>query len=72
VVKVILSREAWAKSHRPVHSLFRPERIGIVGGGDLGEMYFEAKPRILRSIARDILNAEDETRWKRDSASGRV
>jgi hypothetical protein len=71
VVKVILRREAWAKSHRPVHSLFRPDRIPIVGGGDLGEMYFEANPRILRSIARDVLTAEDHTRWKRDPASDR-
>jgi hypothetical protein len=72
VVKVILRREAWAKSHRPVRSLFRPERIAIMGGGDLGEMYFEAKPRILRSIARDVLTAEDQTRWKHDPATDRV
>jgi hypothetical protein len=71
VVKVILSRKAWAKSHRPVHSLFRPGRIPIVGGGDLGEMYFEAKPPILCSIARDVLDAEDQTRWKHDPISGR-
>src|SRR5579862_6038031 len=45
VLKVILSRAAWAKSHRPVRSLFRPERVPIMGGGDLGEMYFEANPR---------------------------
>jgi hypothetical protein len=70
IVKVILRREAWAKSHRPVRSLFRPDRIAIVGGGDLGEMYFEAKPSGLRSIAQQMLSAENRTRLRDDPASG--
>src|SRR5713226_6545307 len=40
-VKVILRRDAWAKSHRPISTLFKPPRTTLVGGGDLGEMYFE-------------------------------
>jgi hypothetical protein len=71
-IKVILRREAWAKSHRPIRSLFRSDRIILVGGGDLGEMYFEARPRLLRSIAQDISAAEDVTRLKPDPNTGRM
>jgi hypothetical protein len=70
-IKVILRREAWAKSHRPFSALFKPTRLGIVGGGDLGEMYFEAQPRVLREIARDIAGAEEQTRHKLDKARGK-
>jgi hypothetical protein len=51
-IKVILRREAWAKSHRPLSALFRPTRIALVGGGDLGEMYFEADPHAIREGRR--------------------
>ncbi|MGO9427599.1 S8 family peptidase [Rhodoblastus sp.] len=71
-IRVILCREAWAKSHRPLRSLFRPDRIALVGGGDLGEMYFEACPRTLRAIAIDIAGAEEVTRLKPDPSSGRL
>ncbi|WP_375459870.1 hypothetical protein [uncultured Enterovirga sp.] len=30
VIKVILRRPAWAKSHRPTRSLFKPDRISLV------------------------------------------
>ncbi|MFZ3338640.1 MAG: hypothetical protein WA199_22215 [Xanthobacteraceae bacterium] len=70
-IKVILRRDAWAKSHRPISALFKPARLGIVGGGDLGEMYFEAQPRVLREIARDITSAEEQTRYKLDKARGK-
>lgn len=53
-IKVILRREAWAKSHRPISALFKPARIALVGGGDLGEMYFEAEPQALREVAQEI------------------
>ena len=71
-LKVILRREAWAKSHRPIRSLFRPDRIALVGGGDLGEMYFEARPRLLRAVAHDIASAEEVTRLKADPNTGRM
>lgn len=64
VIKVILGREAWAKSHRPVRTLFKKDRISIVGGGDLGEMYFEARPHALRAVARDIALTEEYTNLK--------
>jgi len=72
IIKVILRRPAWAKSHRPTRSLFKPDRILLVGGGDLGEMYFEARPRVLRAIARDIAGAENGTNLKRDPNSGKM
>src|SRR6267154_2249977 len=31
-VKVILRRDAWAKTHRPLSVLFKPARITLVGG----------------------------------------
>jgi len=72
VVKVILRRAAWAKSHRPTRSLFKPDRIPLVGGGDLGEMYFEARPPVLRAIARDIAATENGTNLKRDPNTGKL
>src|SRR3546814_15496170 len=42
-VKVILRREAWAKSHRPLAAPFRRDRTPLVGGGDLGVMIVEAR-----------------------------
>jgi hypothetical protein len=71
-IKVILRREAWAKSHRPIRSLFRSDRILLVGGGDLGEMYFEARPRLLHSIAQDISAAEEVTRLRPNPNTGRM
>ena len=65
-IKVILRRDAWAKSHRPLTALFKPTRITLVGGGDLGEMYFEARPKILYELAAEIAKAEPETRLKFD------
>src|SRR6266403_5107158 len=39
-VKVELRKEALAKSHRPVHSLFPPTLFASVGAGRLGELYY--------------------------------
>jgi len=60
-VKVILRREAWAKSHRPVASLFRHDRTPVVGGGDLGVMLIEARPGSLRQVSAEIAKAETQT-----------
>ena len=67
-VKVILRREAWAKSHRPIKALFRPDRIALAGGGDLGELYFEGRPHSLGQVAAKIGEAEDTTNlvWDED------
>lgn len=71
-IKVILRREAWAKSHRPVRVLFKTDRLWLVGGGDLGEMYFEARPHALRAVARDIALTEEHTKLKPDPNTGRM
>ena len=71
-VKVILRRSAWAKSHRPIRALFKPDVVPIAGGGDLGELYVEAHPRRLRAVAGAIAGAEEFTRWKQDEESGKL
>ncbi|BDA87280.1 hypothetical protein Sa4125_48220 (plasmid) [Aureimonas sp. SA4125] len=63
-MKVILRREAWAKSHRPVASLFRNDRTPVVGGGDLGVMIIEARPGTLRQVAAEIAKAETHTEMR--------
>lgn len=63
-VKVILRREAWAKSHRPVTRLFRDNYTPVVGGGDLGVMIVEASPSTLRQVAAEIARAETYTNMR--------
>ncbi|WP_245501423.1 S8 family peptidase [Lichenibacterium minor] len=70
--KVILRREAWAKSHRPVNSLFRPDRVATVGGGDLGVMLVEVRPNSLSRLAQEIAAAEPTTRMKLNEKRGRA
>lgn len=65
-VKVILKREAWAKSHRPVATLFRSDRAPVVGGGDLGVMIVEARPSALAQVKAEIAKAELQTRMRFD------
>ena len=49
-IKVILKRDAWAKSHRPVGALFRSDRVPVIGGGDLGVMIVEGRPSALAQV----------------------
>jgi hypothetical protein len=63
-IKVILRREALAKSHRPTNVLFNRKRALLVGGGGLGEMFFEVRPRDLDALAKEIASAEENTRMK--------
>lgn len=65
-VKVVLRREAWAKSHRPMGALFRNDRTPIVGGGDLGVMIVEARPGTVRQVAAEIARAEAHTEMRFD------
>ncbi len=60
-LKVVLKREAWAKSHRPV-TLFCPSRTPVVGGGDIGEMFVEVSPDRLAFAKGEIQKAENHTR----------
>lgn len=70
-VKVILRREAWAKSHRPMTALFRQDLAPVIGGGDLGVMIVEAEPAGLRQVAAEMARTEDDTRTKIDPNSGK-
>ena len=70
-VKVILRRSAWAKSHRPLKALFKPDRTPIVGGTDLGVMLVEARPLALLQVAEDIAKAEDHTTLRFNEARGK-
>ncbi len=70
-VKVILRRPAWAKSHRPLHALFKPSRTPMVGGTDLGVVLVEARPSTLLQVAEEIAEAEDHTRFRFVEARGR-
>lgn len=65
-IKVILRREAWAKSHRPVATLFRPDRVQVVGGGDLGVMIVEVQPNTLQQVAAEMQKAETHTEMRFD------
>lgn len=70
--KVILRREAWAKSHRPVKKLFKLERTPIVGGDDLGVMLVEITPEAALAIAQDIAqHAEERGIKKYDDLKGK-
>lgn len=64
--KVILRREAWAKSHRPMATLFREDRVPVVGGGDLGVMIVEVQPSSLRQVAIEMERAETHTEMRYD------
>jgi hypothetical protein len=70
-VKVILKREAWAKSHRPVGALFRNDRTPLVGGGDLGVMIVEGHPSALAHVKAEIAKAETQTRVRFDESKGK-
>ena len=70
-LKVVLKRDAWAKSHRPVNSLFRSDRISVVGGGDLGEMLVEGRPATLALVRAEIQKAETQTVMRFNEVRGR-
>ena len=61
-VKVSLRSEAWAKSHRPLKALFKPDCTPIVGGTDLGVMIVEALPRTMQQVANNIAQSEGQTK----------
>lgn len=67
ILKLVLRRAAWAKSHRPLRALFKPELTPVVGGGDLGEIFVEARPQALQQIQAVVESAETTAQVKRDS-----
>lgn len=66
-VKIVLRRAAWAKSHRPFKSLFKPNLTPVVGGGDLGEIFVEVNSGSLHRIRDAVRTAEVKTRMKYDN-----
>jgi hypothetical protein len=60
---VILSNEAWAKSHRPVQRIFPENKIHHVGGGTIGEMLVELTLDNIQGVVSSISSAEEKTRW---------
>jgi hypothetical protein len=70
-VKVILKRDAWAKSHRPVGVLFRKDRVPVIGGGDLGVMIVEGQPATLAQVKAEISKAETQTRMRFNETRGK-
>lgn len=71
-IKIILRREAWAKSHRPIKALFKDPRTPIVGGADLGVMIAQTTPAALLEIASEVLRAEPDTNWRYVEKLGRA
>ena len=72
VVKVILRREAWAKTHRPRLALFKPALGRVVGGLDLGEMLVEMTPASLRRVAAEVLRAEERIEYRENKRTGKL
>ena len=70
-VRVRLSKEAWAKSHRPTYALFPPTEFPCVGASRLGDLFFQVTPRGLETIEEQITSAEDETRWRERPSDGK-
>jgi hypothetical protein len=69
-VEVRLTREAWAKSHRPVDKLFSSKRATLVGGADIADLVFRVSSASLEQVANSVMSAEDEPEQKIDKRSG--
>lgn len=66
-LKIMLRREAWAKSHRPFTALFKSRLTPCIGGLDLGQLLVRVTPETLRAIADVMLAAERGTTWRRNA-----
>jgi hypothetical protein len=71
-VKVVMRREAWAKSHRPNERLFPHESVQCVGAAKIGELYYQVDTGGLQNLEKEISKAEDNTRWKEDEQTGKT
>jgi len=61
-VKVQMRTEALAKSYRPVHVLFQPDRFPCVGAEAVGTLFFRAPLIYLRKLKARIKEAESAVR----------
>ncbi len=73
-VIVQMHNDALAKSYRPLRVLFsRSNSFGLVGGGSLGEMFFQCTPDALQRLDYRIEErAEIEPRMTTDRNSGKL
>jgi hypothetical protein len=67
VAHVQLQSEGWAKSHRPMQKLFKPELTPLVGVSDLGELLVEVTVDGIQAIRNVVESAEPETRLVEDN-----
>ena len=72
IVIVQMRNDALAKSYRPLKALFsRSQSFVLVGGGRVGEMFFQCTPTALEQLDRRIEDrAECEPRVHEDKDSG--
>ena len=71
-VIVQMRDEALAKSYRPLNALFSPaNRFRLVGGGSIGEMFFQCTPDALDRLDYRIeARAELELKYKENKTTG--
>ncbi len=69
---VTLKPAAWAKSHRPIYSIFKSKKVPYIGGGEIGEMLIEINEKNIDDIISSIEKAEEFTREKINPKSKKV
>ncbi len=63
-LKVVLRKEAWAKSHRPTKKLFTPNLFPSAGGDGIGECFFRVTNQHIGRLINGVSSAEPESRVK--------
>lgn len=71
-VEVRLTQDAWAKSHRPVDRLFKPELAKLVGGNEIADLVFRVSSASLRQIAEVVATAKPDATERVHPETGKV
>ena len=73
-VMVQMREDALAKSYRPIGNLFATRNnFALVGGGDIGEMFFQATPEALDALDSLVSQrAEEAPKIKKDPKTGEL
>ncbi|ELW1649070.1 S8 family peptidase [Enterobacter oligotrophicus] len=69
---VSLRPSAWAKSHRPIRSIFKSSIVPYVAGDDIGEMIVEINSGNVDAVISAIQKSEDKTREKINKKTGKL
>lgn len=69
---VTLQPAAWAKSHRPIKSIFKSNAVPYIGGEDIGEMIVEINSTNIQGIISSIEKAEEVTTERRNKKTGKM